>query len=162
VVGKKYSFTKFSQGFFLMIKHRRLMAAIFIASSSLSTVLAADFNQHVASLREGRALAAQDLEFLRTEIRTRLADAKRAGDREAVLELYEVLELVVAQRDRDKKIEERRATADENRVWRACYKQSSTDNYEAIEKGLLIATFVAFAVPTGIIMWKMALEFLKL
>ncbi len=146
-----------------MIKHRRLMAAVLIASSSLSTVLsAADFNQHVASLREGRALTAQDLEFLRTEIRTKLADAKRAGDREAVFELYEVLELVVAQRDHDKKIEERRATNDENRVWRACYKKSSTDNYEALEKGLLVAAFVAFMVPSGIIMWKMALEFLKI
>ena len=145
-----------------MIKNRALIAAALIVSSSIPTVLsAADFNQHVASLREGRALTAQDLESLRTEIRTKLADAKRAGDREAVFELYEVLELVAAQRDRDKKIEERRATNDENRVWRACYKKSSTD-YEAIEKGLLVAAFVAFMVPSGIIMWKMALEFLKI
>ncbi len=144
-----------------MIKKVALAASILLISSSIPTVLhAKDMDQLATYLREGRKLSSEDLEFMMSAIRAKITTAKGAGDKQAFLDLSNTLELVIEQLDREKKNEERRANNDENRVWRACYKKSSAD-YEMIEKGLVIGGFVLFAVPLGIIMWKLATEVLK-
>mgnify|MGYP000492375265 CR=1 FL=1 len=144
------------------MKEFTLSVVLLLAFGPLS-VYADEKHCHLDSFRgalSAQKMSSDELDECVQELRDRITDARTRGNFEVVSQLTAVLDAMITRVNKVRCDKEQENNEHEKRVLRACYGKSSNDDAN-FEKALVIGSFVLFALPVGILLWKSVIEFMK-